>query len=66
MRRGGRDVRALSQAAATAVTDILCLRRFSSLSDEPFAEYHGELGFRLEQLARRSFRFLGRVDQEEI
>ena len=36
------------------------------MSDEPFAEDDGELGFRLEPLARRSFPFLGRVVEDEI
>jgi len=47
------------------LSDILCLRPVSSLSDEPFAEYDGELGFGLKPFARRPFPFFRRTVQDE-
>jgi len=66
------DRQALRAGLATArwitvgLSDVLCLRRYPSLIDEPFAEDEGELGFRLEPFAWRSFPLLGRVVQDEM
>ncbi len=56
----------LLQAGRPHMSEILCARPISSLTDEPFAEDDGELCLGLEPFARRSFPFLGRVIENQI
>jgi hypothetical protein len=60
------DERESVVAKARGLSDVLCLRRYPSLNDEPLAEDDGELGFCLEPFSRRSLPLLGRMVQDEI
>ncbi len=48
------------------LSGILCVRRFSSLTDEPITEDNGELGLGLAPFARWPFPLFGSLVQDEI